>query len=184
MRKSKRGPSNRHVAVILMSVGLISLPIARAQNGAPGAAPGQAKPAPPAAAHEPSDPNVQPPTIQGIFSGLLDPFDYDPRGRRDPFGQAINDKPMTQGNLHGPLLPLQKFELNQLRLTGILWNVRNPKAMVIDPDGNTHIITQNTKIGPRNGYVASIREGEIVVVETIEQDGRLVSTAQVVKIAK
>ncbi|RYZ74524.1 MAG: hypothetical protein EOP05_09175 [Proteobacteria bacterium] len=80
---------------------------------------------------------------EGIFSGFMDPFDYDPRGRRDPFLQPIPDKPVEQGNVAGPLLPLQKFELGQLR-----------------------------------------REGEMVVVETTDQDGRLVSSAQVVKIAK
>lgn len=119
-----------------------------------------------------------------IFSGLLDSFDYDPRGRRDPFSQTIAGKPMAQGSAYGPLLPLQKFALEELRLTGIVWNVRQPKAILKDPMGNIHVVVPNTKIGSRNGYVATIREGEIVVIETIEQDGRLVSTAQVVKIAK
>jgi type IV pilus assembly protein PilP len=131
-----------------------------------------------------NDPNVQAPSPFNIFSGMMDPFDYDPRGRRDPFGQPIPDKPLSQGLVHGPLLPLQRFELSQLRLTAILWDVRSPKAMLRDPGGIVYVVTPNSKIGPRNGYVAAIREGEIVVVETIEQDGRLVSTAQVVKIAK
>lgn len=132
-----------------------------------------------------NDPNVHGTTSVGnVFSGLMDAFEYDPRGRRDPFSQPFVGRPLPQGAVHGPLLPLQKFELRELRLTGILWDVREPKAMIKDPQGNTHIVVPNSKIGPRNGYVASIREGEIIVVETIEQDGRLVSTAQVVKIAK
>ena len=120
----------------------------------------------------------------GIFAGFLDPFDYDARGRRDPFAQPVADVPMAPGATHGPLLPLQSFEVAQLRVVGILWNVRSPKAMIKDPDGKLHIVGTNTKVGPRNGYIAVIREGELVVVETIEQEGRLVSTAQVVKIAK
>ncbi|MES2854641.1 MAG: pilus assembly protein PilP [Bdellovibrionota bacterium] len=119
-----------------------------------------------------------------MFGGFREPFDYDPRGRRDPFIQPIPDRPMSEGALHGPLLPLQKFDLVQLRLVGIIWDVRRPKAMIKDPTGNTHLVTTNTKVGPKNGYIAVIREGEIVVVETQEQDGRLVSTAQVVKIAR
>jgi type IV pilus assembly protein PilP len=114
----------------------------------------------------------------------MDPYDYETRGRRDPFAQPIEDKPVEQGLVHGPLLPLQKFDVNQLRLVGILWDVRQPKAMVKDPDGHMHVIGPNAKVGPHNGYVAVIREGEIVVVESLEQDGRFVSTAQVVKIAK
>lgn len=132
-----------------------------------------------------NDPNAAAPAYSlSIFSGMMDSFDYDPRGRRDPFGQAVPDKPMQQGLVHGPMLPLQRFELNQLRLTAIIWDVHSPKAMLKDPAGAIYVVTPNTKIGPRNGYVATIREGEIVVVETIEQDGRLISTAQVVKIAK
>ena len=119
-----------------------------------------------------------------MFSGFIDPFDYAPRGRRDPFVQPIPDKPMEQGAVAGPLLPLQKFELGQLRLVGIIWDVKRPKAMIKDPGGITHVVGPNTKVGPRNGYIAVIREGEMVVVETQEQDGRLVSSAQVVKIAK
>lgn len=118
------------------------------------------------------------------LAGLKDSFDYDPRGRRDPFAQPVPDKPVAQGVEHGPTLPLQKYELSQLSLIGVIWDVRKPKAMLKDPAGATHIVGPNTKIGPRNGYIAVIREGEIVVVETIDREGRLISTAQVVKIAK
>jgi type IV pilus assembly protein PilP len=116
------------------------------------------------------------------FTGIMDPFDYDQRGRRDPFVEPIPDKPVQQGNIHGPLLPLQKFELSQLALVGIIWDVKHPKAMIKDPTGSTHVVGTNTKVGPRNGYIAVIREGEMVVVETTEQEGKLVSSAQVVKI--
>jgi type IV pilus assembly protein PilP len=125
-----------------------------------------------------------PSSQEGIFSGFMDPFDYDPRGRRDPFVQPVPDRPVEQGNVAGPLLPLQKFELGQLRLVGIIWDVKRPKAMIKDPTGQTHVVGPNTKVGPRNGYIAVIREGEMVIVETQDQDGRLVSSAQVVKIAK
>jgi type IV pilus assembly protein PilP len=62
--------------------------------------------------------------------------------------------------------------------------VKRPRAMINDPDGKVHIVGPNTKIGLRNGYIAVIREGEIVVVETVEENGRLVSSAQIVKLAK
>lgn len=119
-----------------------------------------------------------------MFSVLMDQFVYEPRGRRDPFIQPIPDRPALPQGMHGPLLPLQKFELGQLRLTGIIWDVANPRAMIRDPSGMMHVVGPNTKLGPRNGYIAVIREGEIVVVETVDQDGRLVSTAQVVRIMK
>lgn len=122
--------------------------------------------------------------VNSVFAGFTEPFEYENRNNRDPFQQPIPDVPVQQGALHGPVLPLQKYDLGQLRLVGIIWDVRRPKAMIKDPTGNTHIVATNTKVGPKNGYIAVIREGEIVVVETIEQDGRLVSSAQVVKIAR
>ncbi len=120
----------------------------------------------------------------GTASGYMDPFDYDQRGRRDPFIMPVPDRPVDQGSIRGPLLPLQKFDLVQLRLVGIIWDVKHPKAMIKDPTGQTHVVGTNTKVGPRNGYIAVIREGEMVVVETTEQEGKLVSSAQVVKIAR
>lgn len=189
----KSGKVNLRSILIAVFVALLVVGNGYAQapsgQGIPSAAPPAShsvNPAQPPGLNQ-NDPNVQvqePGNAPNIFSGMMDPFDYDPRGRRDPFAQPQVDRPVTQGLIHGPLLPLQRFDLNQLRLTAILWDVHSPKAMLKDPEGHIYVVTPNTKIGPRNGYVAAIREGEIVVVETVDQDGRLVSTAQIVRIAR
>ena len=114
----------------------------------------------------------------------MDPFEYDPRGRKDPFAQPLVDRPVEQGSNHGPLLPLQRFALEQLQLVGIIWDVKRPRAMIQDPQRKIHIVGPNTKVGTKNGYIAVIREGEIVVVETIPQDGKLVSSAQILRLAR
>ena len=130
------------------------------------------------------DPSLASTEDDSLFAGFMDPYEYDPRGRRDPFVQPLDEMPVVPGDPQGPVLPLQRFDLTELRLVGILWDVRNPRAMIRDPEGQTHVVGVNAKLGQRHGYVASIREGEIIVVETIEQDGELVPTSQVVKIAK
>lgn len=147
----------------------------------PAASPSPA-PADPAKAADPKQ--LEALTEELFLQGLMDPFDYDPRGRKDPFAQPVPDRPVAEGVAHGPLLPLQKFDLFQLKLTGIIWDVKRPRAMIADPAGRVHVVGPNTKIGVRNGYIAVIREGEIVVVETLEENGRLVSSAQIVKLAK
>lgn len=124
-------------------------------------------------------------TDELFLQGMMDAFEYDPRGRRDPFVQPVLDRPVPMGAKHGPFLALQRFDINTLKLVGIIWDVKRPRAMITDPAGKIHIVGPNAKIGPRNGYIAVIREGEIVVVETVEgEGGRLASSAQVIKLAK
>lgn len=125
-----------------------------------------------------------------VLSGFMEPFPYDPQGRKDPFAQPTIEKPLPPGAFHGPVLPLQRFSLDpnqpdskKLRLIGIIWDVSKPRAMIMDPNSRVHVVGPNAKIGDRNGYVAAIREGEIVVIETYEEDGKLFSSARVVKIA-
>ncbi|CAN5487471.1 hypothetical protein BH10BDE1_BH10BDE1_25260 [soil metagenome] len=144
-----------------------------------------ASPSPVAAAADPkAGKQLEALSDELFLQGLMDPFDYDPRGRKDPFAQPVLDRPVAQGAAQGPLLPLQKFDLTKLKLIGIIWDVKRPRAMINDPEGKVHIVGPNTKIGVRNGYIAVIREGEIVVVETVEENGRLVSSAQIIKLAK
>lgn len=118
-----------------------------------------------------------------VLSGFMEPFEYDPQGRKDPFAQPAIEKPLPPGAFHGPVLPLQKFKLEQLSLIGVIWDVSRPRAMFKDPSGKVHVVGPNAKLGDMNGYVAAIREGEVVVIETREEDGKLFSSARVVKIA-
>lgn len=118
-----------------------------------------------------------------VLSGFMEPFDYDPQGRKDPFAQPTVEKPLPPGMFHGPVLPLQKFRLEELSLIGVIWDVSKPRAMLKDPSGRVHVVGPNAKLGMQNGYIATIREGEIVVIETYEEDGKLFSSARIVKLA-
>ena len=106
--------------------------------------------------------------------GFLEPFMYDPRGRRDPFksyGGIVDESLPKQA---GPLLeegkPLQSYDLDQFKLVAIMWGVRNPRAMFMDPRAQVHIVGRDERIGRKNGYIAAIREGEVVVVEQIKNE--------------
>ncbi len=185
-RSLKTRTISRSTLLIYVAVALAALSSGFAVAQAP----------PPAAATPPADgaagavdPKAAVKNMEAIpeevfLQGLMDPFDYEPRGRKDPFAQPVLDRPVSQGSAHGPLLPLQRFELAKLKLIGIIWDVKRPRAMINDPDSKVHIVGPNTKIGTRNGYIAVIREGEIVIVETVEENGRLVSSAQIIKLAK
>lgn len=113
-----------------------------------------------------------------------DDYFYDPTGKRDPFKvfRAVN--PNMGQKQTAVLEPLQKFELDRLQIVGILWEVRTPRAMIRDPDGMVHTVIKNTLIGRNEGYVATIREGEIVVIETRYDDGKPIREPRILEFKK
>lgn len=129
--------------------------------------------------------NLAPAQVSGItteIESFLEPYIYDPKGRRDPFRPYTETRALEEGEMAGPLLPLQQYELDQLKLVGIIWNVNDPKAMFIDPKKQVHIVRRDERIGRKKGYVAVIREGEVVIVEAVDVNGDLMYSTRVLKI--
>lgn len=116
---------------------------------------------------------------------------YDPVGRRDPFRpyrtiRTVEPTRPARGQRpqedESNLEPLQRFEIDQLTVLGILWDVKQPRALIRDGAGKIHTLVKNTKLGRNNGYVATIREGEIVVIESFdEEDGRTVKRTRILE---
>lgn len=109
-------------------------------------------------------------------------YTYDPTGRRDPFmpfgTTSVLAQPMPMGpSVPATLLPpsensLTLFDLTQLRVVAIVWDVKDPKAMIMDPKGKLHMLHKDSAIGRNNGFVYAIREGEVVVIEpTLTESG-------------
>ncbi len=117
---------------------------------------------------------------------FLEPYIYDTReGRRNPFRPfSLVDPTAYSSVVIGPATPLERYELDELKLTGILWDVKNPRAMFVDPKKEVHIVSKDDRIGRRRGYVAVIREGEVVVVETTTFSGEPVYSTRVLKIER
>jgi type IV pilus assembly protein PilP len=46
------------------------------------------------------------------------------------------------------------------------------------------MIGKNTKIGRNAGYVAAIREGEVVVVETVDTEGVVTKEVKILELKK
>lgn len=114
---------------------------------------------------------------------LTEPYIYDPRGRRDPFAPVeTRIAEQAEGTPIRPLLPLEKYELDQIELVGIIWDVTEPRAMFKDPTKKIHILSKDQRIGNNQGYIAVIREGEVVIVEASEQDGQVVYSTRVKRI--
>lgn len=89
---------------------------------------------------------------------------YDASGKRDPFRPLyLLRRPAAQSV--EPLTPLQRYELGQLRLVGVIYDLAPPRAMVEDSSGLGFIVTPGTAIGPNGGVVTAIRPRQVVVEE-------------------
>ncbi len=138
-------------------------------------------------AEEIENPNLE--DAQGeenLKDAFLEPFIYDGRSRRDPFfsytikefSGAATEIP-GQSSKKVEISPIQKFDVSEFRLTTILWSNTVPKAMVRDPANNLYVIKKNDLIG--KGYVHEVREGEVIVIESKEEEGKTLYTTQILR---
>lgn len=88
-------------------------------------------------------------------------------GRRDPFRPFTLDLQRADTPEEAILSPLQRYEIAQLKLAGLVLDLRTPRAMLQDSSGMGYIITPGTPIGRRHGVVKSIEPGRVVVEETV-----------------
>lgn len=85
--------------------------------------------------------------------------DYDPRGRRDPFQPPIRQAPKAAA------IALERFEISELALEGIISGIANPRATVIVPGGESFLVGVGTHVGKWGGRVARITTTDVVIRE-------------------
>ena len=90
--------------------------------------------------------------------------EYDPVGKRDPFRPLTLQREPT-GVKSELLSPLQRYEVGQLKLVGVIHDVTPPRAMVEDSAGLGFILMPGTPIGPNGGVVTEIKPRQVVVEE-------------------
>lgn len=90
---------------------------------------------------------------------------YSSAGKRDPF-RPLSLKPKASQRARENLSPLERYEIGQLKLVAIIWNIKEPKAMVEDATGLGYIVKVGTLIGPNEGKVKAIKPSEVVIEES------------------
>jgi type IV pilus assembly protein PilP len=89
---------------------------------------------------------------------------YDPTGKRDPFRSfQFEDEGKQDKKSFGPLAD---FELGQLELSAVIWDAKNPRALILDPGGRSYIVREGSQIGKNNGEVVQIGDNLVLVKET------------------
>ncbi len=93
---------------------------------------------------------------------------YNPKGRRDPFRSIVNPRNgLRRPTRVGSLPPLQRKDISELQLIGIIWGEFGPKAMITVPEGKGYTVQVGTRIGLNKGVVKRITQNEVVVEETL-----------------
>lgn len=91
-------------------------------------------------------------------------YRYDPVGKRDPFLSPFA-RPLEDDLPEEAKTPLQRFDLGQLKLVGVIWEAGEPKALIEDGGGLGYIVTRGTLIGSKGGVIRAIEPRRIVVEE-------------------
>ncbi len=109
---------------------------------------------------------VQKPISQGtatVAAGIPEhAFSYTPEGRRDPFAPIVS-REEKRARLDRP--PLERYNLDDFKLTAILRGGFGDTAMVEAPDGKGYVIHVGSIIGFNKGVVKKITDNKIIVEE-------------------
>jgi Tfp pilus assembly protein PilP len=99
----------------------------------------------------------------------IDPL-YDPTGKIDPFEPLYAETPAVKqrGPKYAitnqkPLTELEKIDLSQIEVTGVILAKSGNRGLVREASGKGHIITEGTPIGRHGGKVAGIFSNYVVI---------------------
>ena len=126
-------------------------------------------------------------TIQSSVQEYSKPFIYRADGQRDPFVLPEGINPLVPGPYFGPFLELQEVKLDSVKLKGVFLDPSRPKALIQVRIGDKEQMVRlgtNDYIGENFGYIAAIRDSEIVVVQTFDQGNKKYSTTRTISIEK
>ncbi len=86
-------------------------------------------------------------------------------GGRDPFRpMTLRTKVNTRAREN--LSPLERLDLSQLKVVGIIWDIKEPRAMVEDTTGLGYVVKVGTPIGSNDGTVKAIHRNQVIIEES------------------
>lgn len=101
---------------------------------------------------------------------------YNPENKIDPFMSLIKEEPKIEINTSRknekekriPRTPLERVDLSQLKLVGIIQLSSGNKGLVEEASGKGYIISLGTYMGKNSGRVVEITEDRVIVEEELE----------------
>lgn len=110
-------------------------------------------------------------------------YNYNPIGKRDPFRSFLADE--LAPDTRKVVTPLQRYDLDQMNVIGIIWGISSPRAMITTPDGKGYVVQKGTLIGKNWGKVSRITQDEVIISEEYRDfEGKLIVTEVPLKLPK
>ena len=149
-------------SLVALSLGFL---LAGCSDRAPAPTPAASRPAAVAAA----------PTVAAVptqESAEPEPaYSYNPVGKPDPFRDPLDSACCMPPPLPSCTEPLCRYDLEQLKLSGVISGLANPVAVVESPQGKSYRIYRGSKVGKNGGVVKQVLRDSLVVAE-VTQDGQ------------
>ena len=101
------------------------------------------------------------PTVTYNVEGKIDPF-------APIFGDGVSALDDQKNKKRIPLTPIEKVDLSELKLVGIIFASSGNKALVENVSGKGFVIKKGTRIGINFGKVIKILKNSVVVKEEAE----------------
>lgn len=109
-------------------------------------------------------------------------YDYEARGRRDPFTSLIaiaKEKQKRKKTSN----PLENFSVDEIRVTAIVWDANGSFALITLPDNKSYTIRQGMTLGQHGGKVVKITNDSVMVKEQIrDYRGQLITKDTTLKL--
>ena len=117
------------------------------------------------------------------------PAKYDSTGKTDPFEPLFQDRAVLtkkkKRKKRLPQTPLERIDLSQLRLVGIILASSGNRALVEESTGKGYVIKKGTYIGTNAGKVVKIKKETVIVEEEFEDAyGKTATRKREIKLPK
>jgi type IV pilus assembly protein PilP len=108
---------------------------------------------------------IKKPEINDLYNheGKLDPFE--PLFQKERVSVSVGKKKIKRRK---PLTPLERINLSQLTLVGIIQAPSGNRALVQETSGKGYVVKKGTYIGTNSGKIVQILEDRIIIEEESE----------------
>ena len=118
---------------------------------------------------------------------LTQSYKYKPEGKIDPFSSLFKVKSESQKKKRKrfPLTPLEKRDISQFKLVGVILSAKGNKAIIKESSGKGYVISKGTYIGVNEGRVVKILKDKVICEEDVENlFGQIETKSRILKLKK